>query len=68
MQNAQSMRKFTLSIFKGAEPLAIIAEQISASDINELKEKRKAFVAKCRAEHPSLMNNPKVWVGTKRIR
>lgn len=58
------MKTFKLSIFKGANNIAIVEKEVLASNYDDLKTKKNAF----KNEYKVWFNNPKNWLGVKRIR
>ncbi len=58
------MKTFKLSIFKGANNIAIVEKEVLASNIEELKVQKNAF----KNEYRCWFNNPKNWLGVKRIK
>ena len=58
------MKTFKLSIFKGANNIAIVEKEVLASNIDELKIQKNAF----KNEYKIWFNNPKNWMGVKRIK
>ena len=58
------MKTFKLSIFKGASNIAIVEKEVLASNLEELKVQKNAF----KNEYRGWFNNPKNWLGVKRIK
>ena len=58
------MKTFRLSIFKGANNIAIKEKMVQVSSMEELKTQKRIF----KNEYKVWFSNPKNWMGVKRVK